>query len=350
MATLSLNKASEQVFDYSCSKCEEHDLTTEAQHYCPECEDYLCDKCVKLHNEYHSKHTVFEREDIQMWEGFPIRSCDQHGNKLEVHCNDHQELCCSVCVALNHRQCISISYLPNLAKSFLKTADLKQLSAAMEKMRSRLDELKNARRKDHASLKYSYKHIIAVIKAFRKEINTILDQLEKQTVKQLDSMMNDLEMCVKDDIESCANMHDKLKIMMEKYQLISVKHKVTTSYIAYRRCQDQLTKCQSVIHEIEARPKQKLLFNPKTKIETFLKCLDNLGHTDIFQVYNWRSLKHVSVKKDRSELACHIDGIYELPNGDIVIADSSNKRVKLLNSQYQVIAHNDLPDYPQQLC
>ena len=99
----SFYRGSDLIHDFSCSKCEENDYNAEAQHFCPQCEHYLCDKCVKLHNVYHNKHTVYDRADIDKWVGFSLDRCDQHGNKLEVHCDDHQELCCHICVALNHR-------------------------------------------------------------------------------------------------------------------------------------------------------------------------------------------------------------------------------------------------------
>ncbi|WAR29228.1 TRI33-like protein, partial [Mya arenaria] len=193
----SIYKGSDLIHDYSCSKCEESDLNTEATHFCPQCEHYLCDKCVNLHNGYHTKHTVYGRGDIQKWVGFSFDRCDVHGDKLKVHCDDHQELCCSVCVALNHRLCSSISHLPDLAMFFLNTAEFMQLPEAVDNVRCRLDKLTNAMIKDQVSLKDSYKNTIAEIKAFRKEINTILDKLEKKTVEQLDRLMKDLKKTIK---------------------------------------------------------------------------------------------------------------------------------------------------------
>ncbi|XP_052791137.1 tripartite motif-containing protein 29-like [Mya arenaria] len=217
----SIYKGSDLIHDYSCSKCEENDFNTEAQHFCPECDHYLCDKCVRIHGEYFKKHVVYGRGDIQKWERFSMDRCDQHGNKLEVHCDDHQELCCHVCVAVNHRLCSSISHLLELARGFLKTEEFKQLPAAVDKMRSRFDELKNAKLEDKAFLMDSYKNILAEIKALCKELNQILDKLEKKTVEQLHSMMKHLERSLKDDIEICAHMNELLKTMMDKFRQIT---------------------------------------------------------------------------------------------------------------------------------
>ncbi|XP_052805099.1 uncharacterized protein LOC128234715 [Mya arenaria] len=338
MATASVYIASDQVYDYCCSKCDEHGKNIEAQHFCPECEHYLCDKCVRLHKGYHRQHTVYGRGDIQKWAGFSMDRCDQHSNKLEVHCDDHQELCCSVCVALNHRQCSSISHLPDLAQGFIETVEFKLLPAAVKKIKHVLDGLRNARMKDQASLKDSYKNILAEIKSFRKEITTMLDQLEKKAVEQLESKVKDMDKSMNDDIEACAQMHDQLKTMMEKVQRLTGKQKETNSYIGYKRCQGQLTKAQSVIHEIEARPKEeRILFYPNTKIKTFLQGLDNLGNT--VHVYNCISKKYISMDP---YIIC------EMPDGHIVKTDFTG--LMLLNSQYKKIAHCNLPGYSYNLC
>ncbi|XP_052778748.1 uncharacterized protein LOC128216219 [Mya arenaria] len=347
----SICKGSDLIHDYSCSKCEENDLNTEAQHFCPQCEHYLCGKCVRIHGEYFKKHAVYERGEIQKWAGFSMDRCDKHGKELEVHCDDHQELCCSVCVALNHRLCSSISHLPDLAKGFLKTEEFKQLPVAVDKMRYRLDELKTNWTKDQASLKDSYKNILVEIKALRKEINQILDKLEKKTVEQLDSMMEDLKKSIKDDLETLGHMDDQLKTLIEKLQQTTGKNKDTIPYIGFRKCQSILSEANRFVQEI--RVKEGMKFKSDESVLPFLRNLKRLGNVEsVFStyVYKVQSLSHykVRIKKDKNN--CSIKGVCGLANGEMVIADYNNIRVKLLNRQYAVIDHFDLPSTPQHLC
>ncbi|XP_052809431.1 uncharacterized protein LOC128237892 [Mya arenaria] len=344
----SFYKGSDLIHDYSCSTCEENDMNTEAQHFCPQCEHYLCDKCVKLHGGYFKKHVVYGRGDIQKWAGFSMDICDQHGNKLEVHCDDHQELCCSVCVALNHRICSSISHLPDLARGFLETAEFKQLPAVVDKMRSRLDELKNVRTKDQDSLIDSYKNIIAEVKALRKNINTILDQLERKTVEQLDRMMKDLEKSIKDDLETCAQMDHQLKTMIEKLQQITGKNKETSSYTGYIKCQSKLSEATCFVQEIRHNDVMKL--KSDESVVPFLRNLKNLGDIEKIHVYKTQSSAQYSIKIKEDSDVCVIVGICELPGGEVVIADGRNHRVKLLNQKYRVTDHYDLHCNVMHLC
>ncbi|XP_052806928.1 uncharacterized protein LOC128236110 [Mya arenaria] len=348
----SLYKGSDLIHDYGCSKCEEHDRNTEAQHFCQECEHYLCDNCVKLHNGYHKKHTVYGRGDIQKWAGFALDKCDQHGNKLEVHCDDHQELCCHVCVALNHRQCSSISHLPDLSRDFLKTAEFKQLPVAVDKMRSRLGELTNARLKYQASLTDMYKDILAEIKALRKKMNNILDHLEKKTVKELDSMIKGLETNIKVDIDACTHMHDQLKTMIKKVQQMTGKHKETNSYIGYRRCQDKLDKAEEQMQTMQRKPEPRISFKPDSSLQPFLNNLHVFGSIEKFEilhVYKALDFKTYYVKEN-DNFRFSIVGICELPSGDLVIANKKNSKVIFLNRQYDVTASCDLPFPPEDLC
>ncbi|WAR05012.1 hypothetical protein MAR_020381, partial [Mya arenaria] len=498
----SLYKESDLVHDYGCSKCEEHDINTYAQHFCTECEHYLCDKCVKLHNGYHKTHTVYGRGDIQKWAGYAMAMCDQHGNKLEVHCDDHQDLCCHVCVALNHRLCSSISHLPDLARNFLKTAEFKQLPAALpsgglliadnnnysvkhlnseyvvtascdfpappehlcrisgnevavvvsdsnrhevhfihitrgklqrvrkfttnhrcvciahdqgqlyvsswnilyqynmngkiirniyedksigltvrrqcssishlpdlsrdflktaefkqlpvavDKMRSRLGELTNARLKYQASLTDMYKDILAEIKALRKKMNNILDHLEKKTVKELDSMIKGLETNIKVDIDACTHMHDQLKTMIKKVQQMTGKHKETNSYIGYRRCQDKLDKAEEQMQTMQRKPEPRISFKPDSSLQPFLNNLHVFGSIEKFEilhVYKALDFKTYYVKEN-DNFRFSIVGICELPSGDLVIANKKNSKVIFLNRQYDVTASCDLPFPPEDLC
>ncbi|XP_052781959.1 uncharacterized protein LOC128218350 [Mya arenaria] len=353
----SIYKGSDLIHDLSCSKCEENDLNTEAQHFCPECEHHLCNKCVKIHEEYFKKHAVYGRGDLHKWATFSMDRCDQHGKELEVLCDDHQELCCSVCVSLNHRLCKSISHLPDRAKGFHEKAEFRQLSAAVDKMRNRLDEMKKAGRKDQAKLKDSYKKIVAEIKFLRKEIDAILDQIEKATIEQLDNMIGDLEKDVNDDVVKCVKMNDQLKNMMEKINQMIGKRKETNAYIGYRKCTAKLTQADNLIGKIQRKPKEEIQYEFDKTIEPFLKSLKTFGFSEVkgseankncaYQVV--KSTQYNVRMKQETEL-CSITGICELPNGPIVISDGgSNSSIKLLNSQFEVIDHFDLPG-PNDLC
>ncbi|XP_052774291.1 uncharacterized protein LOC128212927 [Mya arenaria] len=227
-------------------------------------------------------------------------------------------------------------------------------------MRCWLDGLKSVRMKDQASLKDSYKNIIAEIRAIRREINNILDQVEKKTVNELDSLMNDFEKSVRDDLNTCAEMHDRLKTMNDKLQHVTGSQKETNSYIGFRKCQTRLNEARSLGQEIQRRPEEKFSFKSDKSVLPFLRNLNSLGNcysvnsmpnkTDTVHVYKAQTSASYSVNINKDKRVCRIVGIYELPSGEVIIADLNNERVKLLDRQFNVTDHYDLPARAQHLC
>ncbi|XP_052794907.1 uncharacterized protein LOC128227960 [Mya arenaria] len=125
--------SSDQIYDFACSSCEEDNVNTEAQFSCKECENYLCNKCIKLHNKLFKKHDLLGRSDVAKWVGkkceTSLEKCEKHPEEsVKMVCEDHDELCCSLCVSLSHRMCRSIRLIDDLAKGVKNTDQLKDLT------------------------------------------------------------------------------------------------------------------------------------------------------------------------------------------------------------------------------
>ena len=66
--------------------------------YCPECQKYLCNKCLGLHTELFEDHKIInlnEKKEIF------IDNCkeENHNEKLKFYCKDHNTLCCAFCTS-----------------------------------------------------------------------------------------------------------------------------------------------------------------------------------------------------------------------------------------------------------
>ena len=107
--SVSVNMTSDMLYDYTCSPCTEDGLNSEATYYCSQCAKLFCDSCIILHNKILRSHSVLDRTDLSKWcipkvlSGFEI--CERHeGKELEMFCCDHDKVCCSVCISVEHRQ------------------------------------------------------------------------------------------------------------------------------------------------------------------------------------------------------------------------------------------------------
>ncbi|WAR31927.1 hypothetical protein MAR_034469 [Mya arenaria] len=98
-------------------------------HFCKNCGKSFCYKCLSFHSKILSDHTVLGRADVIKWKSEEqpekksvIEFCGKYGNELETFCEDHKELCCSVCVDDTHR----ISNIPDIAKGIREKSTFKE--------------------------------------------------------------------------------------------------------------------------------------------------------------------------------------------------------------------------------
>ncbi|WAR05171.1 TRI33-like protein [Mya arenaria] len=264
----SVLNASDEIHDFSCSVCKDDNLNIEAKHFCGDCSKYYCDKCLPFHAKIHKRHVVLGKKDVDKWvgQGDTLVMCNLHPPKvLELQCEDHNELCCHLCVSLNHRMCRSISLISDLARGIHKKADFKQLQANVTKVTNTLNQVTEARKKNQNSLKASGKSMLTKIKTLRSSLNQLLDELEKKTVEQMDSVLADLDGSLQKDIDHCDLLHDQLKALLD-YVQIQGKDSESSSYIGHRKCQEKMDEANKVLHDMSPKPEETVTFKPNTHV------------------------------------------------------------------------------------
>ncbi|WAR04384.1 TRI33-like protein [Mya arenaria] len=274
----SVSNAGDEIHDFSCSVCKDDNLNIEAEYFCGDCSKYYCDTCLTFHAKLLKHHVVLGRKDVDMWvgQGDALVACALHPPKvIELLCEDHDELCCHLCVSLNHRMCRSISLISDLAKGIHKMANFKQLPANVTKVTDRLNQVNEARKKNQNSLNTSGKSILTQIKNLRSSLNEMLDELEKMTVEQIDSVLADLDGSLQKDIDHCDLLHDQLKALLDTVQ---AQGKESSSYIGFKKCKDTMEEANRLLHEIENKQEATITFQPDTRAQQLLSDLKALGN------------------------------------------------------------------------
>ncbi|XP_052818062.1 uncharacterized protein LOC128244087 [Mya arenaria] len=364
----SMEMASDLIYDFVCSPCQEDKLNTEAKYFCGDCSKYYCDKCLPFHSKILKQHTVLGRRDVDKWlgQGDALILCDLHPQEvIKLLCEDHAEMCCHLCVSLNHRMCRSISLISDLAKGVYKMADFKQLSSNVAKITTSLNQEREVRKKNQCSLKTSGKSMLTKITDLRKSLNQLLDELEKKTVKQMDSVLADLDVTLQKDIDSCALIHNQLNALLNTIKA-QAKDNEPSSYNDFWMCEEKMAEANSLLQEMSTKPELTATFQSDTRVTQLLSNMHSLGKIQGYQeskkiseqirplpdksrgfVVKNKSTFNVNIKQDTK--TCDIMGITELPSGEIILLDTSNKRVKVLNKEYKVITQCDVLPKPEDI-
>ena len=185
-----------------CNICYHANESKLAATWCPECEDFLCTDCNRHHSRSSAtkQHIVISMENYQK---FPssIQSiknrCTKHGNKYEFYCLIHGDPCCVMCTRDDHRHwqelrpILEVTENAKSSKAIVHIErDLKYIDAAFEKMKS--DITNNITDIDQQKRKF-----LSDISDMRKSLNHHLDQIEKQTVEEMVSAENNLQVELK---------------------------------------------------------------------------------------------------------------------------------------------------------
>ncbi|XP_052781939.1 uncharacterized protein LOC128218327 [Mya arenaria] len=224
--------------------------------------------------------------------------------------------------------------------------------------------MKNDRKKNSSSLRKTRTAIVDEIQAIRKKINDILDKMEKTTVQELDRLVADQDMSIKKDMESCTQMHDELKNIIDDIQSIDSSGEPPL-YIGFRKCEEKIKQAKEILQNMSSVVKYDLTFRKHNGIEDNLSSMKTFGELNEWNVFGKQPLislfprdhvfgikgyKEYNVKMSSDKDKCDILGICELPGGEIVITDFTNMKVKLLDQEYRVVDHCDVPKYPFDVC
>ena len=118
-----------------------------ASFFCPICKIYICKKCEALHKKLLKGHKLYniEQNVNEIFTGFCKNN--NHLEKLEYFCKNHNELCCSSCIVKiktdgkgQHANC-DICLIENIKDQ--KSRILKQNILNLEKLSKNIDGLIN---------------------------------------------------------------------------------------------------------------------------------------------------------------------------------------------------------------
>ena len=174
------------------------DTHAHAVKWCIDCEDYLCEECLKQHNRLKTflSHKTVPKELFQARSPDMVfsttcqpeyDSCKKHKKSLDLYCTTCNILICQSCAENNHRdrqkhECHTVNILADEARNELKklgvlltTTLLEQVNAAVKKVENSDNEVNN-----EANFK---REIIDTYRQFHEKLN----QCEEKDLQKLEN-------------------------------------------------------------------------------------------------------------------------------------------------------------------
>ncbi|KAH3718309.1 hypothetical protein DPMN_061112 [Dreissena polymorpha] len=174
------------------------------------------------------------------------------------------------------RKCSHVVLIADKVKVLHKKGDFKELLARFDAQHQQLIHKQRDLDENMKSLEKSHETILEEINALRKIINDSLDQLEKNTKKELDTFLVNSRTSVRNDIKNCTKSIKNIACFKDDWLRTKDKSEAL-SFIMYKKCRDHSLKVEAFLQEMRTQDERFLTFNPDTTIQQTLSALTGLG-------------------------------------------------------------------------
>lgn len=193
-----------------CGPCKVDNAETEGSYWCRGCTEALCKDCFKFHKRFqalrgHEITTLRDASETLPPSHFDMDMCRKHGNrKMEVFCENHQTLCCILCLSFQHRACKTVNLIEKISKKCKKEKS-HPLEAEIAKLCKRLGEIIMAEKSNIANIdELTEKYEGDIMKA-KADMLTLLDKLEEKHLNELTKLSKEAKEKLGKSIKSLEN-------------------------------------------------------------------------------------------------------------------------------------------------
>jgi len=260
---------------------------------------------------------------------------------------------------MTFRQCSAIKHILDVAKGFKDTQEFKELPQRVSEIRKRLAHERQSKTENDAAVDKSGDKCLSQIQTLRQTFNVIFDRLERHTISEMESRKTSLRNNIQADVDQIDDVTEKLEMLTDALKDGSDTNEAL-SYIGFSKCDEVIFNAQLLLQTIANKDDFKMTFQSFKGITEYMSSLEMLGEViceggekplpgpdHVFEVEK-HVLHNVKVADDKN--VCFITGICRLANGEFLLSDNKNSKLKLFNSSYQVMSTSNVPDYPQDVC
>ena len=176
-----------------CDICAFQHINELAVEWCSECDEALCSKCKVQHGiaKATRNHTPLSIEDLAQLPSAILslkQTCDNHDEKVDFYCSNHQQLCCMKCTITSHRDCTSVCSITEVVLDVKTSPGFTDLERSIDDLDQNIEEVCKETHSILASMETEKSACYSKIKDFRLSADKRLDELEQKLLDELEQI------------------------------------------------------------------------------------------------------------------------------------------------------------------
>ena len=351
---------SENTGDESCDPCRYLKKHNEAKYFCLKCKECLCQGCSDILHaiKENRNHYLIEIKDAKV-EQFhkpalelmsKLLTCSEHAtNQIEFYCEDHGQAACYKCVTIDHRACGKVKDVQNMSQVTLKSS-LAKINGLVTKQIDYIKQIQNMYKQNEDQNKINITTIHKEIQTIKQNIVKLFDSLEDNIKQNSNALMKSISLRNLEEIEDLKHLLQQLNVM--DYLIKTCLASATL---------DQMFVCVEGLKRMFEDSGRKVIEKARAvkttevslKVNDLLNSILQLGPNDTTQLAaieekksitniptykQHRTAKYVEfrdiVAKGRNSSPTYNNLLF-LPNNDLLLVDSYDGYICLVNGQYE---------------
>ncbi|CAG2192554.1 unnamed protein product [Mytilus edulis] len=340
-----------------CGVCESQHTTTNADFWCPECDEGLCTHCLKHHSASKAtrSHGVIP---VDNYKQLPTsianisQHCSQHDRKFQNYCPQHESLCCPLCIQSNHATCLGMLSLENVIQTAKTSVLLESLDQSLKDIKINIERVVKDRKENLVEIHEQKQKFHDEMKQVRNKINEHLNTLEKRTLQELSAAETKVKSKIEDLLGKIAKNTEHINSMENNISAVKDYASDLQAFLGSKMIETEIQKYETFLQSLfDDGSLRKIDINCKIndKITDILSTVTSLGIISIesssplvlmksgkeIQAQFLQHIPPLTINDITMTLQSkfqfnHITGCFFSSSGDIVLIDYGKRRLLIL--------------------
>ena len=258
-----------------CGMCDNRHISKPSEVWCRDCEEGFCTECIEYHSSWKLSrgHTTIPIAEYQKLPSYVLKikeHCNEHQEKFNLYCREHECPCCRICNMKNHSDCKNVVIMEDIIKNVKTSSMFNETEHLIKEMIETIGKIRQNRETNSSSVREQKRIIENEIQELRTQINNHLDRLQENLMTELD----EAEIQVTDETRELLVSLDEKQKELTEYQtnIVNIKKYASDlqTFIAVKQIEKQVdtqdTCLQSLVNS-DSLNQTKLTY----KIDTGLK-------------------------------------------------------------------------------
>ncbi|XP_045208520.2 E3 ubiquitin-protein ligase TRIM71-like [Mercenaria mercenaria] len=321
-----------------CEPCAGDEKQIEAEGFCFDCSEYLCEQCFNSHGRFKAfKHHILQDKDnvpvgaanIVLFD-VCVEKCQKHTTKIiEYFCQSCDSLGCTACITTMHRQCQNVEHVPDIAKDLENNEELIEFEKDIHDKLKMVNDIKATIRSRKCDVNKMKRRAMKDLNKQRDEINRIFDHLEakiNQTIADIDETNMDNLNSASDRCNIIDDGLNKMKTTIETKRKNRQNCELFIAMKILKASMENLDQEYEMLYEESKIKRYKLAQSSQTK-----EVVTNIN--EMCRILTAQVVSEFNIGSCKDEVEPSVGGLAVVQKHYLAVSDNSNKTVKIVDTR-----------------